>query len=222
MTGTFQLDPSKIRDLTPEVMDEHGRLRILPAAYWAGTTPTERMLLGYRYGLYGLPTTELIEHLTGVIAGQRAIEIGAGHGALAEALDIPATDNREQETPAFQLILQATGQKPVRYGPNVIEMHAGQAVRRFRPQVVIACWVTQLYRDGEVWNQDSKLDGVDEEDILRHCETYVLIGNELVHKGKRIWSRPHTIEYPPWLYSRAINGSRDFIATWPGTGVGLA
>ncbi len=221
MTGTFPIDLSKTRDLAPEVLDEHGRLRILPASYWASTTPDERGLLCHRHGLYGLPTVELVEHLTEVIGGQRAIEIGAGHGALAKALDIPGTDSREQERPEYQLLFGLQGTPPVTYGPDVIEMHASRAVRRYRPQVVIACWVTQNYRQGEPWNHDSKLDGVDEEDILRHCETYILIGNEKIHRGKRIWARPHTIEYPPWLYSRAMNGSRDFIATWQGTGVGL-
>jgi hypothetical protein len=59
--------------------------------------------------------------------------------------------------------------------------------------------------------------GVDEPDVLRHCETYVVVGNEGVHQGKEIWNRPHQIEYPPYVYSRAQNGTRDFIAVWPGT-----
>src|SRR5437870_13008299 len=47
-----ELDPSKIRDISPEALDGDGRLKVLPAAYWAGTTPDERALFGVNHGLY--------------------------------------------------------------------------------------------------------------------------------------------------------------------------
>ncbi len=214
---SYALDLEKIRDISPHVLDDNGRMRILPAAFWATTTAEERGLFGVRHGIYSFPTVELVERLKEIIAGRDAIEIGAGNGVLAEALDIPATDSMEQRDPAMMLALVALGQPPVTYGPNVVECHASRAVRRYRPQVVIACWVTQDH-DGTNWKPgEGKLDGVDEADILRHCETYVLIGNEHIHKDKRIWSRRHTIEHPDYLYSRAMNGSRNFLAVWPGS-----
>jgi hypothetical protein len=215
---TYELDPAKIRDIAADVLDDQGRLRVLPASYWASTTPAERGLLGHRYGLYSFPTTELVEHLRGIINGRSAIEIGAGHGVLAEALDIPATDSREQERPEYQALLALQGQPTVSYGPNVIECHASRAVRRFKPPVVIGCWVTQNWDPKRPDQVDSKIDGIDEEDIIRRCEMYVVVGNEHIHRNKRIWQRRHQIEYPPFVYSRAMNGSRDFIATWPGSG----
>jgi hypothetical protein len=219
MTDTFVLDPTKIRDIAPDVLDDTGRLRVLPAAYWATTTAEERALLGHRHGLYSFPTVELVEHLRNLINGRPAIEIGAGHGVLAQALDIPATDSREQDKPEYRLLYAMQGQPPVRYGPNVVEAEARRAVRRYRPDVVIGCWVTQNYVPDKEWVAgDSKLNGIDEFDIIRQCATYVVVGNEHVHRNKRIWRRPHTIEYPPYVYSRAQNGSRDFIATWPGGG----
>lgn len=216
--AAYALNPEDIRDIAPEVLDEAGRLRVLPASYWATTKPEERLLFGHRYGLYSFPTAELVDHLRGFIGDQSAIEIGAGHGVLAEALGIPATDSREQATPEFRALLAIQGQPPVTYGPNVIEAHASRAIRRFRPDVVVACWVTQKFLPGEEWSQGhSKLNGVDEVDIIRQCRCYVLVGNERVHERKRIWARPHTIDYPPWLYSRAMNGSREFIAVWEGS-----
>lgn len=212
----YRLDPSKIRDISPDVLDEHGRLRVLPAAYWAATTPAERLLFGALHGIYSFPTVELVERLQQIINGRSAIEIGAGHGVLAEALSIPATDSREQELPEWRALIALQGQQPVRYGDNVQQMHASRAVRRHKPDVVIGCWVTQKW-DPSRPIRESKPDGVDEEDILRNCATYILIGNEKIHRQKHIWSRPHTIEHPPYVYSRAMNGTRDFIATWQGS-----
>lgn len=213
---TFVLDPEHIRDIASEVLDGQCRLRLLPAAYWATTTADERALFGHRHGLYSFPTVELVELLRGIIGGRSAIEIGAGHGVLAEALGIPATDNRMQEWDKYRAIYAVTGQPAVPYGHNVVDCHASRAVRRYKPQVVIGCWVTHKYdaaRHGAGGNEV----GVDEEDILRHCEAYVVVGNEKVHAGKKIWARPHAVEYPPFVYSRARNGTRDFIATWRGS-----
>lgn len=212
---TFVLEPQKIRDISADVLDTSGRLRVLPAAYWATTTLEERALFGHQRGLYSFPTVELVEYLRGIIDGRSAIEIGAGHGVLAEALDIPATDNRMQEWEKYRFIYGVTGQPPVPYGPNVIDCHASRAVRRYKPQVVIGCWVTHKYDKARHAAGGNEI-GVDEEDILRYCETYVVVGNKVVHEGKKIWNRRHDIEYPPFIYSRAHNGRRDFIATWPG------
>jgi hypothetical protein len=211
--STIALDPSKIRDISAEVLGRDDRLQVLPAAYWATTTLEERALFGHRHGLYSFPTVELVEHLRGIIDGRSAIEIGSGHGVLAEALGIPATDNRMQEWPQYRYIYQMTRQPPVPYGPNVVECDAARAVRRYKPQVVIGCWVTHKY-DRKRHAAGGNEIGVDEEDILRHCETYVVVGNEVTHEGKKIWNRHHEIEYPSFVYSRAHNGQRDFIATW--------
>lgn len=199
--------------MAPEALGPDGRLQVLPAAFWADTTPAERALFGHRHGLYSFPTTELVEHLRVLVAGRTAIEIGAGHGVLAEALGIPATDNRMQEQARYRAFYAATGQPCVPYGPNVINCHASRAVRRFKPDVVIGCWVTHKWdpRRPEAGGNEV---GVDEPDILANCGLYVIVGNEKVHEDKAIWKRRHTITYPDFVYSRAMNGSREFIASW--------
>ncbi len=215
MATQHELIPSEIRDISPEVLGPDGRMRILPASYWATTTPEERALFGRTHGAYSFPTTELVECLREIIGDRKAIEIGAGNGVLAEALGITATDTREQETPEYKMLLALQGNHPpVRYGDNVMRVEAKRAVRGLKPQVVIACWVTQDYDPSRPWNHDSKNGGVDERFVIDNCETYVLVGNEEIHRGKYIWSLPHTIEYPHWLYSKAMNGTRNFIAVW--------
>lgn len=214
---TFILDPARIRDISGDVLDAQGRLRVLPTAYWAGTTTEERALFGHRHGLYSFPTVELVEYLRTLIGGRTAIEIGAGHGVLAEALGIPATDSRMQEWDKYRALYAAAGQAIVPYGPNIIGCHASRAVRRYKPQVVIGCWVTHLYDRARHAAGGSEV-GIDEEDILRNCAAYIVVGNEKVHAGKKIWRHPHRIEYPPFVYSRASNGTREFVATWSGNG----
>lgn len=134
---------------------------------------------------------------------------------LAAALGIPATDNWMQQDDPYRGIYERIGQAIAPYGPNVVRAHASQAVRLFRPRVVIGCWVTHKYNPARHYAGGNEI-GVDEEDILRNCETYIVVGNEQVHEHKAIWSRRHEIEYPPYLYSRALNQGREFIATWPG------
>lgn len=205
-----------VRDLAPEALDERGRLRILPAAFWSDTSVDERALFGHRHGLYSFPTVELVEYLDAFIDGRSAIEVGAGHGVLAEALGIPGTDNFQQLMPRYRAVYAGSGQPIVPYGPNVINMHASRAVRRFGPQVVIGAWVTHKYDPARHEAGGNEI-GVDEPDILRRCEHYVFIGNEMTHRKKPLWDRePLAVEYPPFVFSRAHTGGRDLVAVWRG------
>jgi hypothetical protein len=173
----------------------------------------DRVLFCVKHGIYCLLTQELVDRLQQIIAGRSAIEVGAGHGMLAKTLGIPATDNRQQEAPEIKAYYASLGQPTVPYGPHVEKLDALEAVEKYRPEVVIGCWVTHKYHPGR-HAAGGNADGLDEEEIIANCGTYVVIGNEKVHAGKSIWKLPHHIEYPEWLMSRAINGSRDFIAVW--------
>lgn len=209
----FQIPTAGVRDLTPALMDELGFLRTASDAFFAATTVQERALFGNRHGIYGFLTYELLQWLRDRINGRKAIEIGSGNGALALALDIPATDSKMQDNPIVAKLYDSIGAPVVKYGANVQRLPANDAVIVHKPQVVIAQWVTHLYKQsrheagGNMW-------GVNEERIIKSCEEYIFIGNEQVHAGKSIWSLPHEIIYPDWLYSRAANGSRNFIACW--------
>jgi hypothetical protein len=213
------VDPRQIRDLRPLVLGADGRLQVLPAAFWERTTPNERALFGANTGLYSFPTTELVERLREIIGARTAIEIGAGHGVLADTLGIPGTDSFQQRVPKYRAVYELSGLKIVPYGPQVIEMHASQAVRYYKPQVVIGCWCTHKY-DPKQHGRGGNEVGIDEPDILRHCEVYVLIGHERIHHNASIWDRKHTIEFPSYVYSRAQDGvGRDFIAIFEGQGL---
>lgn len=214
-TASIELDRTKIRDLTDEVLDDRGRIQVLPAEFWAATTMQERAMFGHLNGIYGFPTFELVEWLEQQIGQQSAIEIGAGHGVLAEALGIPATDSFQQQEAKYALIYAASGQKTVPYGPNVVEMHASRAVRRYKPDVVIGSWVTHKY-DPLRHSAGGNEVGIDFRDILLNCKKLILIGNTMVHRNIGLWDRDVELLTPDWIYSRSHNGAPDFVATWKG------
>lgn len=209
----FAIDPTKVQDISSRLLDDRGRLRITSARTLEGTTAQERLLFGVRQGVYSFPTDELCDFLRSRIEGRVAIEIGAGHGLLAEALSIPATDNRQQEDPELKAYYAQIGQPTVPYGKNVEKLDAVAAIEKYRPNVVIACWVTHRF-DSDRPYAGGSVTGVDEASIIESCDEYIFIGNEHVHAQKPIWEMPHEKLTPWWLYSRAVNGSGEFIATW--------
>ncbi|MEX3635976.1 hypothetical protein [Paraburkholderia sp. BR14320] len=216
LIGVHQISLAGVRDIAPEALGEDGHVKVMPAGFYAVTSLNERAVFAVRNGLYCLPTTELVDWLRDVISGQSAIEIGAGNGVIAAALGIPATDSWMQEHPAIAAYYRVHAQPTVRYGAHVEKLAAYEAVRKYRPDVVIASWVTRKYDEREHAAGGNAL-GVDELDVLKHCKRYVLIGNTQVHAKSALWQRkPMLHENPRWLYSRAVNGSPDFVAIWEG------
>ena len=209
------LDSSSIRDLSPDILDDSGKLRIMPSSYYADTTCDERALFGLRHGAYLLPTHELIEYLRERIAGRSAIEIGAGNGVVAAALGIRATDSMQQAQPSVAKAYQVAGQATVRYGDNVEALDALSAVQKYRPQVVLGCWVTHRF-DSTYFTRGGNMDGVDEHALLNQCDEYLFVGSRKAHRRKPILSVSHRIETPLGLYSRSSTPNQDFVAIWDG------
>lgn len=210
---TYLLDTTNLRDLAPEVIDAEGLPRVMPAAFYATTTAQERAWLGLRHGLYGLPTIELCDWLVEHIAGRPAIEIGAGNGRMAERVGIPATDSYLQANPDVAGWYASLGQPAVTYGPNVERLEALDAVRQYRPEVVVASWVTHRYnprRHGRGGNQY----GPKTDLILQRCKEYILIGNSSTHAKDPLLQQPHELHHFPWLFSRTVTGTPDFLAIW--------
>lgn len=203
----------KPRDLSPFLLNNEGCLKTVPAAFFEKTTAEERGFFGVNHGIYGLLTEELVAHLKMLIGDHSTIEIGAGRGELAAALGIVATDSWQQAAPDMQLLYRGLGQAPIQYGKHVEKLDALSAVKKYRPHTVLGCWVTHKYSPARHWAGGNEK-GVEEEAVLQACQRYIFIGNESVHAKKSLWSKPHTKYHPAWLYSRAVNGSPDFIAIW--------
>jgi len=100
--------------------------------------------------IYFVPTKEFVRALAKRIGRRRVLEVAAGDGALSRALAergvrIVATDSGKWERPRARM--NARERRKYRevaglpLGPNVIRIEAIAAIGKYRPDVVLACWI---------------------------------------------------------------------------------
>ena len=194
------LVPSKDVSYLDEILlDEQGRLRPVEAAQLAEVPLLDKQLWGHLNGVYGLPTVELVERIRALIAGRSAIEIGSGNGCLGRALGIPMTDSFMQEEPWCRAIYASMQQPTVRYGADVEKLDAAAALRKYRPEVVVGSWITQLYSPV---SGGGNVAGVDELGLREAVKAYVMFGSVHVHNTKVLCSLEHTVYQEPYMHAR--------------------
>ena len=213
--STFLIDArnqEKVLAALDEACAPNGLLEPMPALTYSMIPQNDLSLWCLQRGLYCLPTTELIEWLRAEIGGKSAIEIGAGNGCIGRELGIPMTDSRMQEKPEIAALYGDLGQGVVQYGQDVDKMPANQAIAHYKPDVVIAAWVTHRYdkqhpgRGGNMW-------GVREDKIIDRVKKYIFIGNERTHRQKPILQVRHKTYRLPFLYSRSPD-PRNVVWVW--------
>ena len=178
------LFPDKLKDLSGELLGDNGRLKLLHYIEYEKFNWDDLRLFCHEHARYGLPTVELIDFIKSIINGRSAIEIGAGHGDLGHHLGIHMTDSKQQFEPKVRKHYEAMGQPIIQYPDDVEKIDALDAVKKYKPQVVVASWVTP-YSPCEV-KYNSNPWGVKEDEILPLIETYILIGNLDIHSGRPI------------------------------------
>lgn len=188
------------------------KLKIMPAAFYEQIPQEHLALWCHNNGIYGLPTTELIDWLRLQIT-PKTIEIGSGNGAIGRELGIPTTDSCFMRRPDVALLYTLQGQPTTKYPDDIEELSAVDAIEKYQPEVVIGCWVTHKYREDEHW-RSGNMYGIDEDYILSKVKKYIVIGNEVVHSQKRILQYKHQELKFPWLYSRSMNISGNTIYVW--------
>lgn len=198
---------------TMGALDTNGVLQVMPASFYQQFEPVELAAFGVRNGLYGLPTTELVDWLKGITGDRTVMEIGAGNGVLAKALGIRATDNWMQAVPAVAAHYRMLNQAPVQYGAWVEQLDAHEAIAKHQPDVVLACWVTHKYRDDRP-ELGGNIMGVTEEDVLATCQTYIHVGHSQTHANKSIRQFPHRRYQFDWLVSRSMKPELNEICIW--------
>jgi hypothetical protein len=208
----MEINPIDLSYLEKELLDNN-QLKVMPASFYKDIPQNDLSYFCWKHGFYSLPTTELCEWLKEQIDGRSTIEIGAGHGAVAKYLGIPATDSKLQETTAMQVVYTLQGQPTVKYPPHIIKLRGNDAVTYYKPEVVIACWVTQIYKETEHW-RGGNMFGVDEDFLLDNVSTYIHVGHTKTHGIKRILNRPHKEFRFPWLYGRSMDAANHIIYVW--------
>jgi len=169
------------------LLDNNGNLKILPAAFYVQLDPIELRVFCHIFARYGLPTIELVEFLKQYIGDKSAIEIGAGCGDLGKALGIPMTDNFCQDWPEIKALYETAQQPVIQYGQDVIRMEALDAVKHYKPDIVIGQWVTS-WVDPNLPPPPGggSMYGIKEDLLLKECKSYIVIGNRNVHGHKPI------------------------------------
>ncbi len=205
------LNPKNVKDISGVLLDNHSRLRLLPYKYYENFDWESFRFFCHQYARYGIPTLELVQYLKNVIRDRSALEIGAGCGDLGYHLGIHQTDSRIQEHPDIIDQYQKLGQPTIRYPKGVEKMEALDAVKKYKPQVVIASWVT-VFSDKET-SYGSSPYGIREDEILNLVDTYILVGNISSHGDKPIMALKHKTIDEPFIISRSANrdGNRIFI-----------
>jgi hypothetical protein len=198
------------------LLSDRGLIDRPPASSALATVPSMHLKQwASLHGRYTLPTAELIDWLRGIIRGRSAIEICAGHGEIGRALGIPMTDAYLHANPDIRMHYMIMQQTPTDPPSDVEKLEGVDAVRKYRPKVVIASWATQQWREGDD-PLDSSPYGVDEEALWRDfgVEMYVHIGTFPVHGKKRLRKEPHDAHCLPFLFSRALNPKDNVVFVW--------
>ena len=201
----------------PDDLIEDGNLRLMPCEEMDRRLPgAARMLWCHKHARYGLINAELVSWLRDHIIGERkVIEIGSGHGDLAKHLHIHGTDNKMQERPQIRDHYARSGQPSIQYPAWVEKIDAVAAVRKHKPDVVVASWVTHWIDPRfPAPPGGGNMFGVRENEILDEAVTYVMLGNLFTHEHKPILKRQHTELYFPWLRSRSQQPHLDRIFIW--------
>ena len=216
-----ELPHAELRPIDDALMDGN-QMRLLPASKLREFTQDELAVWAHIRSRYGLVTKELVEFLRSNVLGRDpfdyqgiALEIGSGMGDLAFHLELRATDSAIQTSAEMRLYYEALRQ-PIIDPPAWVErLDAVEAVKKYKPKIVIASWCTQLFREGDTEKKiGSSIHGIDEEWLLERVDVYVHIGNDSPHGTKRINRRKHEVIREPWLVSRAADQSLNCIRIW--------
>lgn len=184
----------------------NGKLIPLPYDFYKSLTDNELKYFMLQYGIYVLPTTELIDFLKENTLSNNTIEIGCGLGCIGRSLNIPITDNRMQEQSDVMFLYAAAKQPVIIYPDDVIKMDAVEAVKHYKPDTVIGAFITHQFN-----GTSGNMYGPKEELILENTKRYINIGNLITHKEKPILEKPHREFYFPWIVTRSVDQRKNRI-----------
>lgn len=217
MQGEVLTVDKKIQErMDSTFLASNGYIKLLPSEDFLNEDPLQLRVWCTRHALYGVPTVELIDWLRKEIGSQKAIEIGAGNARLGLQLGIISTDSYMQADPSMQLYYGSIGQAVTKPPGEVLRFEANEAVKYFKPEVVVASWVTQKFIVGKDLEGEAQasIHGVNEISLLKKVKRYIFIGNESSHGKKRILDKPHQTFKFPRLVSRARYPEQNVIYVW--------
>lgn len=211
MSNEYYLaDSERYKEIQEKIFKDYN-YQIPPASFFKEFASEDLQIFGVRTGLYTFPTLELIEFLRPWIVGKKAVEICAGYGIIGKALGIPCTDSYLQNESHVNFLYNLFQQTPINYPKEVLKISANDVIKYYNPQVVIGSFVTGTK---DMHGHPLNMYGVEEDLFLDDIETYIMIGNENVHKTKNIRVKPHRVYKADWLVTKARNPQNNMIYIW--------
>ena len=213
---TYFLQNTNISHLNDIFFDTNGQLIVRSYGEIKDITQQEISLFCLKNGIYSLPTKELIDFLREEIGEEnmdKTIEIAAGNGVYSRELGIVGTDSYMQATEEISQLYELSGQPTVKYGEHVEKLDGNDAVKKYKPEIVVAAWCTHKYNAKEHWRGGNAL-GVNERNLLSKVKKYIHIGNETVHNKKPIMNKSHRKIKEKWILSRSRYSDNNVIYIW--------
>jgi hypothetical protein len=202
-----------VKDISHEVLREDGKIKLMPSSEWRKYKWDDFRAFCHVKARYSIPTIEMIDFLRTKIGDRKTIEIGAGNGDLGFHLGIHMTDSKLQNRPEVAIEYKLMGQPTINYPEEIEEMEALIAVLTHKPQVVIGSWIT-AFGNPTIQKYGCNLYGINENIMLDHVDTYILIGNKDQHGDKPIMNIPHEEYIFDWHVSRGKNQQNNRIWIW--------
>lgn len=195
------------------VLDEEGHIRKLPASEWAKFPWDDVRTFMHEYPVYVLPTTELLDVLEDLTCDYKTIEIGAGSGSIGRLLGIKMTDSYlQQDNEAVRHYYESLGQPVIKYPPDVIKADALTAYRGFKPECILGCYITHLWKPKI---GSGNMFGVDFGRLLPLLKRLILVGNKRTHAANPIMTIDHMeISLAGGLITRSDDRDLDRIFVW--------
>jgi len=203
----MQASTLKYEDITEleKHLIKYGKIIPVPYKFLQTFKKEQLATFAHKYAIYQFPTIELLQFITSEIGDHKqTIEIGAGNGCFGRNLGIRMVDNYNQEMPQVKEYYDLMGQPTIKYGKDVENIGGNEAVLKYKPKTVLACWVTDKWdnatRQGNYW-------GVKEEDLFNNgVKKYIHCGNDGTHFVKPILKKiKHKKHYFPWLITRSLS-----------------
>lgn len=187
-----------------------GKIQVYPFSFWQGVPENDKKMFMCQNACYIIPTTELIEFILSEISGS-SIEIGSGNGYLGRTMGIPITDRKLQEQKEMKDYYASLNTPTIHYPSDVEELSAYQAIKKYNPENVIGCFITEKYIQGK---KNGSVYGVEEHKHILPNANYISIGNWAVHGEKEIYKKKYkykSFQNLPFLITRAVEQSKNFV-----------
>lgn len=207
----FTIIDSKKHEEIKKCVLGSGRFKLYKSSFYKEYDPIDVQGFAVQNALYQIPTIELIEFLKQWVIPGKTIEVAAGHGFIGKCLRIPSTDLKIQNYNEIKLYYKLLKQPTIAYPERVKTLGALEAIKKYKPKVVIASWCTSKI---DINGQELNAFGPDEEQIINNVDTYIMIGNDFTHGTKLIRKYPHRVYTAKWLVSRSARHDLNRIYIW--------